>query len=137
MIQIGRQPYGVLPASSLSDWRAEHAEDADAAIAAWSNPLREKWRGVLDAVPQVGKADEAQSSDLLMVDVLERQPTATGLAMTRMNGPTATVPRTHPGTAPSNRIAGLDPGRALRWTTSSDAWTDLGWDDPFAVVPDS
>jgi hypothetical protein len=36
MIRIGRQPYGVLPASSLSDWRAEHAEDADAAIAAWS-----------------------------------------------------------------------------------------------------
>ena len=136
MIRIGRQPYGVLPASSLSDWRAEHAEDADAAIAAWCNRLREKWRGVLDTIPQVGKADEAQSSDLLMVDILERQPTATGLAMRRMNGPTVAVPRTHPGTTPSNSIAGLDPGSALRWTTSSDAWTDLGWDDPFAVVPD-
>jgi hypothetical protein len=136
-IRIGRQPYGVLPASSLSDWRAERAQDTDAAIAAWCIRLREKWRGVLGTVPNLGKLDETQSSDGLMLDMLERQPTATGLAMVRMNGPTAAVPRTHPGTAPGNlSIAGLDAGNALRWTTSSDAWTDLGWDDPFAEVPD-
>jgi hypothetical protein len=137
MIRIGRQPYGVLPVSSLSDWRAEHAEDADAAIAAWCIRLREKWRGVLDHIPHVGKVDEDQSSDELMVAVLERQPTATGLAMVRMNGPSVAVPRTHAGEAPGNlSIAELDADSALRWTTSSDAWTDLGWDDPFADVPD-
>ena len=137
MIRIGRQPYGVLPASSLSDWRAEHTGDVDAAIAAWCIRLREKWRGVLDAVPRVGKVDQAQSSDELMVAMLQRQPTATGLAMVRMNGPTVAVPRTRAGDPPGNlSIAGLDADNALRWTTSSDAWTDLGWDDPFARVPD-
>jgi hypothetical protein len=137
MIRIGRQPYGVLPASSLSDWRAERAGDVDAAIAAWCIRLREKWRAVLDTIPHIGKVGEAESSDELMLAMLQRQPTATGLAMVRMNGPAVTVPRTRAGEAPSFlSIAGLDADSALRWTTSTDAWTDLGWDDPFAEVPD-
>jgi hypothetical protein len=137
MIRIGRQPYGVLPVSSLSDWHAEHAEDVDPVIADWCLRLREKWRGVLKAVPHIGQVGEVDSSDALVTGILERQATATGLAMRRMNGPAVAVPRTAPGTRPGNlSLGGLDADSALRWTTTTDAWTDLGWHDPFAEGPD-
>lgn len=137
-IRVGRQPYGVLPTSSLSDWKPEHSEEPDAVLLPWLVQLREKWRVLIDAIPEIGMAERGTSTDELMVGILERQPAATGLAMTRMNGPAATVPRTRPGTEPSNlRIAGVAADSALRWTTSSDAWTDLGWLDPRAVdTPD-
>src|SRR4029077_5061019 len=99
-IRIGRQPYGVLPASSLSDWHSEHAADVDTAITAWCIRLPEKWPEVRHTVPRVGKAGEDQSSDTLMLEMLQRQPTATGLAMVRMDGSTTAVPRTNAGARP-------------------------------------
>ncbi len=65
-----------------------------------------------------------------MVDILSRQPTAAGLAMARMNGPTTAVPRADPQQPTQMRIAGIPADGELRWSTDSDAWTDLGWDTP-------
>jgi len=134
VIRVGRQPYGVLPASSLSDWRAERDRDVDALLAPWLRRLRDRWQAVLDTVPRVRPDTPV---DQIAVDVLTRLPTATGLAMRRMNGPAFTLPRTRPDEAPGELgLPGLPPDGRLRWTVRSDGWTDLGWGlDPVTGVP--
>lgn len=125
-LRVGRQPYGVLPASSLSDWHADRDTDADALVAPWLRRLRDRWRAALDdRIPRVRPGVPA---DQVAVDVLERLPVASGLSMRRMFGPAFTFPRTSPGDPPNQPgLPGLSPDGGLRWTTPSDGWTDLGW----------
>lgn len=125
-LRIGRQPYGVLPASSLSDWRADRDRDPDALIVPWLRRLRERWRAALDdSIPRVRPG---QPADQVAVDVLERLPVASGMSMRRMFGPAFTFPRTSPEDPPNQPgLPGLSPDGGLRWTTASDGWTDLGW----------
>lgn len=127
MLRVGRQPYGVLPATSLDDWRAARAGEADALIVPWLQRLRELWRTVVatDALPRIRPGEPI---DQVTVDALQRLPVATGLAMRRLNSPAFTVPGTPRDEPPSDlELAGLTPDGALRWTTRSDGWTDLGW----------
>jgi hypothetical protein len=134
MVRVGRQPYGILPASALTDWRAERDRDADGLLVPWLRRLRNRWIQALDGIPRV-LPDVAV--DQVAVDALNRQPVAAGLAMRRMNGPAFTLPRTTPDTPPSQPgIPGLAPDAKARWTTRSDGWTDLGWGrDPATGVP--
>ncbi|GGT03053.1 hypothetical protein GCM10010271_00970 [Streptomyces kurssanovii] len=129
MLRVGRQPYGVLPATALGDWRATRDGDVDALLAPWLLRLRERWRAVLNSedstIPRVRPGEPV---DQVAVDALQRLPVATGLAMRRLDGPGFAVPKTphdQPPTQPG--LPGLDPEGVLRWTTGSDGWTDLGW----------
>jgi hypothetical protein len=125
-LRVGNQPYGVLPASSLSHWRADRDSDPDALLVPWLRRLRDRWRAALDDnIPRVRPGVPA---DQVAVDVLERLPVATGMSMRRMYGPAFTFPRTSAGDPPGQPgLAGLSPDGGLRWTTPSDGWTDLGW----------
>ena len=134
IVRVGRQPYGVLPASALSDWRADRDRDVDALLAPWLRRARNRWRTALEEVPRV-RPD--QPVDQVAVDALTRLPVATGFAMRRMDGPEFAIPRVGPGQPPNTPgIPGLPPDGELRWTTRSDGWTDLGWGlDPETGVP--
>ncbi len=143
MLRVGRQPYAILPASSLTDWRADRADAPDTHLLPWLLRLREKWREVLGNIPRIGQLNpdpnaEGTSVDQVMVDMLSRQAAATGLAMRRLNGPEVTLSRTAPNEAPSFlSLAGVPPDGALRWTTPTDAWTDMGTDtQPPKGLPD-
>jgi hypothetical protein len=129
MLRVGRQPYGVLPATALGDWRAGRDSDVDALLAPWLLRLRERWRAVLNGedstIPRV-RPDEPV--DQVAVDALQRLPVATGLAMRRLDGPGFAVPKTPRDQPPAQPgLPGLPPDGVLRWTTGSDGWTDLGW----------
>ncbi|NUS26658.1 MAG: hypothetical protein HOV92_20855 [Streptomyces sp.] len=131
MLRVGRQPYGVLPVTALGDWRAERTRDVDALLAPWLLRLRECWRSALngripiDPVPHV---QPGQPVDQVTVEALKRLPVATGLAMRRMDGPTFAVPKTSRDEPPARPgLPGLAPDGMLRWTTSGDGWTSLGW----------
>ncbi|WP_030736599.1 hypothetical protein [Streptomyces sp. NRRL S-31] len=127
MLRVGRQPYGVLPATSLGDWRARRAGDVDALLAPWLLRLREHWRTVVGAPDTIPRVRPDQAADQVAVDALQRLPVATTLAMRRLDGPDFAVGKTardQPPTQPG--VPGLPPDGVLRWTTSADGWTDLG-----------
>lgn len=127
-LRLGRQPYGVLPVSALSDWRADRDRDADGLVAPWLRWLRELWHGAVEKDGVVPRVRPGVPADQVAVDVLTRLPVASGLAMRRMNGPAFTFPRTSPDEPPvTPGIPGLTPDGGLRWTTPTDGWTDLGW----------
>ncbi|GAA3102835.1 hypothetical protein GCM10010520_54970 [Rhizobium viscosum] len=127
-VRVGRQPYGVLPATALSDWQAERNGDVDGLLAPWLLRLRERWRAILRNDDIIPKVRPGEPVDQVVVDVLQRLPVATGLAMRRMDGPGFAVPRIPRDQPPANLdLPGLSPDGTLRWTTRSDGWTDLGW----------
>ena len=128
MLRVGRQPYGVLPATALGDWRAERDRNVDALLAPWLLRLRERWRAVLDDDDPIPRVRPGEPIDQEAVDALQRLPVATGLAMRRLDGPGFAVPKTPRDQPPAEPgLPGLTPDGVLRWTTRSDGWTDLGW----------
>ncbi|MEU0084739.1 hypothetical protein [Streptomyces sp. NPDC006274] len=128
MLRVGRQPYGVLPATALGDWRAGQAGGVDALLAPWLQRLRDRWRGVLNDEESIPRVRSDTPVDQVAVDALQRLPVATGLAMRRMDGPGFAVPKTPRDQPPAQLgLPGLPPDGVLRWTTGSDGWTDLGW----------
>lgn len=128
MLRVGRQPYGVLPATALGDWRARRENDVDALLAPWLLRLRERWRAVLDTEESIPGVRPDRPVDQVAVDALQRLPVATGLAMRRLDGPGFAVPKTPRDQPPAEPgLPGLPPDGVLRWTTGSDGWTDLGW----------
>ncbi len=52
-LRLGRQPYGVLPATSLRRWRQLDPPDLDARLVPLLNGLTPAWRAALGAVPRV------------------------------------------------------------------------------------
>ncbi|GGW39073.1 hypothetical protein [Streptomyces griseoloalbus] len=131
MLRAGRQPYGVLPATALDDWRAERVDDVDGLIAPWLLRLRERSRAALnnpEAIDPVPRVEQGRPVDQVAVEALQRLPVATGLAMIRMNRPGRAVSRTPLDEPPATLgLPGLSPDGMLRWTTRSDGWTSLGW----------
>ena len=122
MIRVGRQPYGVLPVSSLSDWKTERVDDPDALLLDWLLRLRVYWRAALEVpgVPAIGAVDSDHTPEQVMVDMLSRTPTATAISITRMSGPTKTLAAVAGGApASSLTLAGLPPDSALWWTTAA------------------
>ncbi|SNX55704.1 hypothetical protein SAMN06272735_0130 [Streptomyces sp. TLI_55] len=131
MLRVGRQPYGVLPATALGDWRAERTRDVDALLAPWLLRLRECWRAALNnkiPIDPIPRVQPGLPVDQVTVDALQRLPVATGLAMRRMDGPAFAVPKTARDEPPARPgLPGLAADGMLRWTTSGDGWTSLGW----------
>jgi hypothetical protein len=59
-IRVGKQPYGILPVTSLNAWKAKAGHEAeytrDAALKDFLIKLREIWRQKLFQVPRVGRS---------------------------------------------------------------------------------
>ncbi|MCX5358388.1 FUSC family protein [Streptomyces sp. NBC_00124] len=130
MLRVGRQPYGILPATALDDWRAERVGDVDALIAPWLERLRERWRAAVkgeNAIDPIPRVQPGMPVDEVAVNALQRLPVATGLSMWRMDSPAAAVGRTD-RTEPPTRLGlpGLPPHAMLRWTTRGDGFTSFG-----------
>ena len=53
VLRIGRQPYGVLAATSLAQWRLLDPPDLDALLVPLLNALAPAWRAALGSVPRV------------------------------------------------------------------------------------
>ncbi|MET9734627.1 hypothetical protein ABZZ79_29520 [Streptomyces sp. NPDC006458] len=141
MLRVGRQPYGVLPVTALDDWRAERVDDADGLLAPWLLRLREVWRAAVrseDELSAIPRVVPGKPVDQVAVEALERLPVATGLAMVRMDGPARSVSETPRDQPPAQLgVPGLAPDGALRWTTTGDGWTSLGWNtDPKTGAPE-
>ncbi|GGW96281.1 hypothetical protein GCM10010297_17700 [Streptomyces malachitofuscus] len=130
MLRVGRQPYGILPATALDDWRAERVGDADALIAPWLERLRERWRAAVKgetAIDPIPRVQPGMPVDEVAVNALQRLPVATGLSMWRMDSPGAAVgkvDRTEPPARPG--LPGLPPHGMLRWTARGDGFTSFG-----------
>jgi len=78
-LRIGRQPYGVLPASSLDRWKPE-AEDATApGMVKILRELRKRWRSALAGVPRLGRITTSTSgADGDLLDMLAMEPLSSG-----------------------------------------------------------
>ena len=76
-IRCGRQPYGLLPVSSLDLWRARAEEGPqtthETALASLLLKLRPVWMRASSSAPRVGRSDKP-GQDIL--DVLRLQPTS-------------------------------------------------------------
>jgi hypothetical protein len=76
LLRCGRQPYGVLPVTSLDRWTPQSGDpDAGAALGLRDLlvSLRDRvWRPASVNVPRVGRGDDDPGADL--VDVLQRRP---------------------------------------------------------------
>jgi hypothetical protein len=88
-LRIGRQPYGVLPVTSLSAWKpkpgqqTQHARDR--ALKDFLVTLRDLWRGAVQRVPRLGGSDHATQD---FADVLSMDAISSGYAMRNLLGET-------------------------------------------------
>jgi len=90
-LRCGRQPYGVLPVTSLSGWAGAGPDDAgtDAARAERLRQLLvalrdQEWRPAQIGVPRIGRTD---NPDADLVDVLRGEAASDGYAVRRALGP--------------------------------------------------
>jgi hypothetical protein len=72
-LRIGRQPYGVLPASSPDLWRGG---DVDARIVAHVKSFHHSFEERVAQLPRVESEGDPQDQDSVIMDLLSRQPTA-------------------------------------------------------------
>jgi hypothetical protein len=73
-IRIGKQPYGILPVTSLDTWKPKIGQEQsfarDIALKEFLKELRKVWRNNLMHVPRLGRTDNATQdiSDVLSMD---------------------------------------------------------------------
>ena len=72
-LRVGRQPYGIVPVTSLDLWHA--GQDADAAVLAWLRDLLVRlrdgvWREQLPQVPRLGRRLEPPDPDADLAEVM-------------------------------------------------------------------
>jgi hypothetical protein len=64
VLRVGRQPYGVLPVTSLDRWAPApgDGEPIDSALVGFLRDLREIWRESLGAVPRIGAGRDPEAA---------------------------------------------------------------------------
>ncbi len=73
-VRIGRQPYGILPATSLNYWKPKTGQEPqytrDVALKDLLIKMRELWRNNLDEVPRVGRgaSPDQDVADIFSMD---------------------------------------------------------------------
>jgi hypothetical protein len=82
VMRISNQPYGVLPASSLTDWATDPTDPTNQLIQ-WLRVFRQYWLAGLMNVPAVTNGDP--QPDITIVNILSRQPVSESL-MLRQDG---------------------------------------------------
>ena len=78
-LRIGRQPYGILPVSSLDRWAGNRPDLLDAARA-----LREVWRASLANVPRAGRSSDPGRD---LVEALGLEPVSSRYSWRWVRGP--------------------------------------------------
>src|SRR4030095_9625428 len=67
-LRIGKQPYGVLPVTSLAEWRPRAGQEMefkrDSNLQDLLTKLRKIWRRNFQEVPRLGRTDEVDGSGL-------------------------------------------------------------------------
>ncbi|MFF0488756.1 LysM peptidoglycan-binding domain-containing protein [Nocardia sp. NPDC004068] len=127
-LRVGRQPYGVLPVSTLDEWVPDDPDDAATALLPWLLRLRHHWRGALISgwIPRV---TDARPADQVAAEILSRVPVSVDLLIRRVlstGGGREKFDKLDlraPG--PSVAIGGILSG--LRWATPSEDVSNLGW----------
>lgn len=88
-IRIGKQPYGVLPVTSLSLWKPKTGQEAqyarDTALKNFLLKLRELWRRNLSQIPRVGRSGSPESD---LADVLSMDGISSSYSIRHLMGPT-------------------------------------------------
>ncbi|HKU76826.1 MAG TPA: hypothetical protein VJR02_23145 [Pyrinomonadaceae bacterium] len=88
-IRVGRQPYGVLPVTSLAKFTARADEQRDTALAAFLIRMRDIWRRAYPKVPRLGRtADTAQQSGIQtdLPEVLSMEGSSSSYSMRHLMG---------------------------------------------------
>jgi hypothetical protein len=73
-IRLGKQPYGLLPVTSLNLWKPKAGQESqfsrDSKLKEFLMTMREVWRRSLTAVPRVGRSDNPNQdiTDILSMD---------------------------------------------------------------------
>ena len=73
-IRVGKQPYGILPVTSLTAWKQPEVPETlrDRALHSFLKNLREVWRRSVADVPRLGRSDDTSPAQNGMVaDLLE------------------------------------------------------------------
>ena len=95
-LRIGKQPYGVLPATSLSLWKPGAGQEArlarEAALRGILLKLRELWRRNLAQVPRVGRTaspttDGSGGPAIDLADILAMDAVSSSYAIRHVMGP--------------------------------------------------
>ncbi|MEU2040337.1 LysM peptidoglycan-binding domain-containing protein [Nocardia niwae] len=127
-IRVGRQPYGVLPVSTLDEWVPDGPEDAAAHLLPWLLRLRHHWRGALLSgwIPRV---TDGVPADRVAAGILSRIPVSNDLLIRRVLSTTGgrekfdKLSLRSPG--PAVAVGGILSG--LRWATPTEDVSNLAW----------
>lgn len=127
-IRVGRQPYGILPATSLDEWDARLPQGPTTLIAPWLLRLRHHWRAAL-APGWIPRVTDGVPADRVAVDVLARLPTAADLVVRRLVSPRAAQLKLGPrSSGPVLGVGGVPAGANLRWTIPTELTSNLSFD---------
>lgn len=83
-LRVGRQPYGLLPVTSLNRWQPGDAGGADLPAVRMMRLLRRTWRRSLAEVPRL---PGAQEPDRVLLELLGMQPTSIQYGARTLLGP--------------------------------------------------
>ena len=72
-LRIGKQPYGVLPVTSLDLWKSPAGQEAqrETALQKFLTDLRKIWRGNFPEVPRLGRSDDIDQAKGIDTDLAE------------------------------------------------------------------
>ena len=86
-VRVGKQPYGILPVTSLDFWKPKAGQEQqfarDVALSNFLVKLRELWRANLTQVPRIGRSE---NSDLDFTDVFSMDGISSSYAMRHLIG---------------------------------------------------
>ncbi|HST38955.1 MAG TPA: hypothetical protein VLK58_05585, partial [Conexibacter sp.] len=140
-LRVGRQPYGILPATSLDEWDARLATGPTTLLTPWLLRLRHHWRAAL-APGWIPRVTDGAPADKTAVDVLARLPTANDLVVRRLLSPRAAQLKLGPRSAgPVLSVGGIAAGANRRWTIPTELTSNLSYAgsgrraDPALVTP--
>jgi hypothetical protein len=114
-IRTGKQPYGVLPVTSLSLWKPKTGQEAqsarDTALKDVLLKLRELWRRNLSQVPRVGRSGSPNSD---LADVFSMDGISSSYAIRHLMGPTYLQNLWQVLLAPQEGGEPVEPGDVIR-----------------------
>uniref|UniRef100_UPI0035A226D4 hypothetical protein n=1 Tax=Nocardia shimofusensis TaxID=228596 RepID=UPI0035A226D4 len=138
-LRVGRQPYGILPVSTVDEWRSHRHDTADALLAPWLLRLRDHWRAALISgwIPRV---TDGRPADRLAVDVMTRLPVSNNLVIRRVLSPAGALEKfdkmtetldglelTRRAPGPVLSLGGIDFRSGLRWSMPTPLISHLAW----------
>jgi len=134
--RVGRQPYGVLPVSSLDEWEPTSEDDPDALLLPWLLRLRHHWRAAL--VPGwIPRASDGRPADRTSVEALIRLPVAEDLLIRRIRNSDESLDlfdaQSLRAPGPVLSVGGIGYDNALRWQGPTEVTSTASWQGDSAL----